>query len=345
MKMRWKLLLCMLLLISLAACATKEKGQEKTEPSKAPTESAGEEDAPVTMSVAVLKGPTAMGMVRLMELQEKKETSNEYQFTIAGTADEITAKLIKGEIPIAAIPCNLASVLYHKSEGKVVIAAVNTLGVLYLVEQGETVQSVADLKGKTIYATGQGTTPEYTLRYLLQSAGIDPDQDVTIEYLSEASEVAARLAAGAVGDAVAMLPQPYVTTVMMKNPDIRIAIDVTKEWAALNPESTVVTGVLAINKAFLEANEAAVNRFLTEYAESTRYAIEQVEDTAALLEHFEIFPKAVAQKALPMCNLVNLQGPDMRLAVEGYLTVLHAQNPASVGGALPGDDFYYYPAR
>lgn len=325
MKRLTAFLLSLLLLLSLAACDTADKSEKET---------------PAEIPVAVLKGPTAMGMVRLMSLNEEGKTSNHYNFTIAGAADEITASLIKGDLPIAAIPCNLAATLYNKSEGKLVVAAVNTLGVLYLMENGNSVQSLEDLRGKTVYATGEGTTPEYTLRYLLSSAGIDPDKDVTVTYLSEASEVAARLAASESGT-IAMLPQPYVTTVMQKNESVRIALDVTAEWERRNEDSTVVTGVIVINKAFLENNRDAVKSFLSEYAESTAFATSQVEETAALLEHFDIFPAAVARQALPYCNIVNLTGEEMQNAVSGYLQVLFEQNPASVGGKLPDDGFYY----
>lgn len=317
--------LSLLLLLSLAACAAKDE-QEK--------------DSPVEISVAVLKGPTAMGMVRLMSLNEAGKASNRYRFTVAGTADEITASLIKGDIPIAAVPCNLAATLYNKSGGKLAVAAVNTLGVLYIMENGDSIRTLEDLRGKTVYATGEGTTPEYTLRYLLSSAGIDPDRDVTITYLSEASEVAARLAASD-SDTVAMLPQPYVTTVMQKNSAVHIALDVTAEWEKRNESSTVVTGVIVVNKTFLEENRSAVDRFLSEYAESTAFATAQVEETAALLEHFDIFPAAVARQAIPYCNIVNLTGEEMQTAISGYLQVLFDQNPASVGGKLPDEDFYY----
>ena len=339
--------LSLLLLFSLTAC--KSEKEPDAGPSASPTESQEAQPSPSSppqttdpadISVAVLKGPTAMGMAQLMSLNEAGETANRYTFTVAGAADEITASLIRGDIAVAAIPCNLAATLYNRSEGKLVVAAVNTLGVLYILENGSSVQSLEDLRGKTIYSTGEGTTPEYTLRYLLSSAGIDPDNDVSIVYLSEASEVAARLAASD-EDIIAMLPQPYVTTVMQKNESVRIALDVTKEWEARNESSTVVTGVIVINRDFLEKNEAAIQSFLAEYAKSTTYAVENVAETAAFLEHFDIFPAAVAQKALPYCNIVNLTGEEMQRAIQSYLQVLFDQNPASVGGALPDSAFYY----
>ena len=211
---------------------TEAATEGDTEETTAENTTQAETDETVTekidISIAALKGPTAIGMVKVMEDAANDMTANHYDFTIAGTADEITASLLSGDIQIAAVPANLASVLYNRSQGGIRVAAINTLGVLYILETGDTIQSVADLEGKTIYSTGAGTTPEYTLRYLLGAYGIDPDQDVTIEYKSEATEVAAILSEA--DDAVAMLPQPYVTTVMMNNDKVRIALDVTEEW-------------------------------------------------------------------------------------------------------------------
>ena len=203
----------------------------------------------ININIAALKGPTGMGMAKLMEDANEGIGANNYSFTIAGEADQISAGLINGDIDIAAVPCNLASVLYNRTEGQIRIAAINTLGVLYIVETGDTITSVEDLKGKTIYSTGYGTTPQYTLNYLLSSYGLDPDKDLTIEYKSEATEVAALLENAS--DAIAMLPQPYVTTVMMNNDKVRIALDIEKEWVAKNEGSGVVTGVLVVNSQFL----------------------------------------------------------------------------------------------
>lgn len=294
----------------------------------------------VDITIAALKGPTSMGMAKIMDDAAHGTASNNYKFTIAGTPDEITGGLLKGDYHIAAIPCNLASVLYNKSKGQVVVAGINTLGVLYVVENGTTINSISDLKGKTIYSTGKGSTPEYTLRYLLSSSGIDPDKDVSIEYKSEATEVAALLSKKA--NTIAMLPQPYVTTVMMSNKNIRIALDVTEEWNKLsNNGSTVVTGVYAVNKKFLDSNKAAVDAFLSECATSTDYVNENIDEAAALIEKYGIFKAAVAKNAIPKCNITFIQGDDMKTKINGYLDVLYQQNPNAVGGTLPDDAFYY----
>ena len=313
--------------------------QENNDVTVIPTKEA-ESQSKKDITIAALKGPTAMGMVKVMKDAANGETANNYNFVIAGTADEITAKLVSGEIPIAAVPCNLASVLYNKTKGGIKVAGINTLGVLYIIESGDTIKSVNDLKGKTIYSTGKGTTPEYTLNYLLSSAGIDPEKDVKVEYKSEATEVAAILSEKE--NAVAMLPQPFVTTVMMQNENVHIALDVTKEWEALSAdESSVVTGVIVVNSKFLEENKEAFNEFLDEYLNSVNYVNNNIEEAAQLVEEFGIVKAAVAKKAMPYCNITFVEGDVMKEKIAGYLKVLYDQAPNSVGGALPEDDFYY----
>lgn len=296
----------------------------------------------ININIAALKGPTAMGMVKVMEDAAGNLTTNNYNFTIAGAADEISVGLVKGDIDIAAVPCNLASVLYNKTKGKIKVAGINTLGVLYIVETGDTIKSVADLKGKTIYSTGFGTTPQYTLNYLLTSYGIDPEKDVTIEYKTEPTEVAAMLSEAT--DAVAMLPQPYVTTVMMNNDKVRIALNVADEWDAVSKDgSSVVTGVIVVRSDFLENNKEEFEAFMEEYSASVRFVNDSVDEASALVEKFDIFKAVAAKKAIPYCNITLIQGNEMKEKISGYLTTLWNQNPESVGGNLPADDFYYIP--
>ena len=293
-----------------------------------------------TINIASLKGPTSMGMVKIMEDNSLGKAANNYNFTVAGTADEITAGIIKGEYQIAAIPCNLASVLYNKSKGKIVVAGINTLGVLYIVETGNEIHSVQDLKGKTIYSTGKGTTPEYTLNYLLSSYGIDPDNDVDIEYKSESTEVASILSSKE--NAIAMLPQPYVTNVTMQNKEARVALDVAKEWEKVAPNgSTVVTGVVVINKEFLKNNKESVTKFLDEYKTSTLYVNNNPKEAAQLIEKYDIYKAKVAELAIPYCKITLIRGEDMKTKISGYLSALYQQNPNSIGGALPDNAFYY----
>lgn len=317
--------------------ATEESASDVSQATTDEASSDSNEQANVdVIKVAGMKGPTSIGMVKIME---DNTVSGKYDFTIAGTADEIAPKLIKGELNIAAVPANLASVLYNKTNGAVKVLAVNTLGVLYIVEKGESVNSIADLKGKTIYATGKGTTPEYSLRYLLTKNGIDPDNDVTIEFRSEATEIVSVLATAEEG--IALLPQPYVTVASQKVEGLRTAINLNDEWNQLDNGSKLVTGVIVARNDFISTNPEAVTEFLKEYKTSVDYVNSNVEEAASLVEKFDIFAAAVAEKAIPHCNIVYLDGEEMKTALTAYLSILHEQNPASIGGTLPGEDFCY----
>lgn len=299
---------------------------------------------PAEVRVIALKGPTAMGMVELMNESEAGPVDgNDYAFTIAAAIDEVTPKIVRGDVDIAAVPANLASVLYNNTKGGVKVLAINTLGVLYIVESGDTVASVSDLRGKTIYASGKGATPEYALNYILSQSGIDPRKDVTIEWKSEHAECVAALAATPNG--IAMLPQPFVTTAMVKNPKIRIALDMTQLWDDLQKrsatQSTLVTGVVVGRTSFIEEHPQAVASFLEQYAQSVAFVQRNIPEAAVLIEKYDIIPAAVATKALPYCNIVCLTGAELQAKLSGYLAVLFDQNPKSVGGALPLDDFYF----
>ena len=240
---------------------------------------------------------------------------------------------------MAAIPANLAATLYQKTSGGIQAVAVNTLGVLYVVEQGDTVHSMADLKGRTILSTGKGTTPEYVLRYLLTANGLDPDKDVDIQYYSEATEVTAQMAS--TQDAIAVLPQPYVTAAGLKDDTLRVALDLTAEWDKV-ADTQLITGVTVVRKAYAEEHPDVVAAFLADYAQSVNAANTDLDGTAALCEEQGVVAKAaIAKKALPNCNIVCLTGEELKADVSGYLQVLYDADPAAVGGTLPGEDFYW----
>lgn len=286
--------------------------------------------------VMAMKGPTAMGLSKLMT-----DEAASYDFSIASAIDEITPKLVKGEIDIAAVPANLGSVLYNNTQGKVQVLAINTLGVIYVIESGDSIQSVADLAGKTLYSTGQGTTPEFALNYILEKNGLDPASDVTIEYRAEATEVAA--AAIADQTAIAVLPQPYVTTVLNQNENMRVALSLTEEWDKVGEGSAMITGVVVARRAFVEENPEAVAAFLEEYAASTAFVNENPAEAAVWIGELGIATAEVAEQAIPACNIVCITGEEMQEKVSGYLEALYAQNPEAVGGNLPDADFYYLP--
>ena len=294
------------------------------------------EDAAVR--VGALKGPTAMGMVQMMQ-----DKTDAYEFTLAAAPDEVVPLLVKGDLDIAAVPANLGAVLYNNTDGAVRVLAVNTLGVLYIVERGDTIHSVEDLRGRTLVSAGKGSTPEYALNTILRGNGLDPEQDLTIEYKSEHAEcLAAMLQDDSV---VAMLPQPFATVAQAKAGDMRVALDLNAEWDALQADaenpSGLITGVAVARADFIDKNPEAVEMFMADYAESVAFTQENVADAAALIGQFDIFDAAVAEKALPLCNIVFIAGDEMKAKLGGYLAELFAQDAAAVGGALPGEDFYY----
>ncbi len=286
--------------------------------------------------LGALRGPTAMGMVRLMQDAETGASAGRYEFQISGAADELVPLLIKGELDAAALPANLAATLAAKAGLQV--AAVNTLGVLYVVATGPGIGSFEDLRGKTVLSTGKGTTPEYVLGYLMEQNGIGPDE-ITVEYKSEAAEVLAALGQGE-GDA-AVLPQPYVAAAQQKL-SVRVVLDLTEEWEKASPDSALVTGVLAVRREFAQQYPEALRQLLAEYEQSVGWVAANPAEAAPLIESYGITPSAaIAEQALPACNIVWLSGAEMKQKLSGYLAVLYGQDPASVGGSLPGDDFYY----
>ena len=339
------------LALSLAACGGSASSVS-SEPAPSAVSSSAEETAAPTESeplrVAGLKGPTTMGLVNLLGLSTdskadenglKPSQDGSVLYNMYGAADELVPLLVKGDLDAACVPANLAATLYSKTQGAVQVACIKTLGVLYGVDTGDTVQSMADLKGKTLVTTGKGTTPEYVLRYLLSQNGIDPDKDITIEYTSEATEALAKVQAGEVS--IAMLPQPFVTAAMAQTEGLRVALDMNAEWQAV-AGSPLVTGVLLVRKDAVEADPARFADFMEKYKLSTEQANTDPEGTAALCEAFGVVAKAaLAQKALPQCNIVFETGDTMKTDLTAYYKVLFDADPTSVGGALPGDDFYY----
>lgn len=297
-----------------------------------------------TVVVASLKGPTTMGLVKLMDDATRGAGAQDYRVTVYGSPDQVVPLLVQGKVDVALLPANLAAVLYHRTttgDGPAVqVAAVNTLGVLALVEHGDTVRTWADLRGRTVVTTGKGTTPEYVLDYLLRKNGLDPGRDVTVELESEATALASRVVT--TPGTVAVLPQPYTTVVERQNPDVRTVMDLTDEWGKVaDLGSRLVTGVLVVRTAFAWEHPQALADFLADYQASTQYTNDDPAGAAALVAAAGIVPDAsVAQAAIPSCHIVYLDGEPMKTALSGYLQVLYDADPRSVGGAVPGDDFY-----
>ena len=333
MKKTIAIILTLLLGISLlAGCGKKEE-----EPQPTTQEQKAAQDTSVDIHVTALKGPTGMGMAYLNQQSDDGNTAYKYTVNYAGAPDEVVGGLISGEIDIAAVPVNLAATLFNKTNGEVLTAAVNTLGVIYIVENGETVQSMADLAGKKIVASGQGSTPEYALNYLLEKNGLTGQ--VEVEYVSEHDEAVSALVAGKAD--LVMIPEPKVTAALSQMETARVAISLTDEWDKVS-DTQMITGVLVVQKAFANEHPEILKAFLEEYKASVEFTNGNPQEASQLIEKYGIIPKApVALKALPNCNIVYIDGSEMAASVTAMLTTLFDANPASVGGSLPGEEMFY----
>lgn len=331
MKKLFAILMTLALIFSLAGC-----GNNDTTSSQAQVSS--ETYTAVDMSVACMTGPTGIGMAKLMADSDANATANNYTFTVASAATDITGKFLNGEINIASVPTNVAATLYNKTEGKVRMLAVNTYGVLSILEKGDTIKSVADLKGKTIYSTGQGQNPEYILKYILTENGINPETDVTINFVSS-EDLVAKLISGEAE--VALAPEPAATTVMVKNQELNRVISINDEWANVSDSKLMMGCVIALD-SYVTENEKAVEKFLEEYQNSVKFATENIDETATHCATYKITASdVIAKKAIPTCNLCYVTGSDMKDNVNAYYNVLFNADPTSVGGKLPADDLYY----
>jgi len=327
----------------LTACSS---GTTAPVTSQAPTATAvasAPAPVPVTVNIASLKGPTTMGLVGLMDNAAKGTAAEDYKVTMYASPDEVVPLVAQGSVDMALIPSNLAAVLYAKTKGtdaQISVLAINTLGVLNIVESGNTIHSIADLKGKTVYLTGKGASPEYVLDYLLKQAGLTPGVDVDLQFLTEHAEVVAKLTAtpGSIG----VLPQPFVTIAEAKSANLRTALDLTAEWAKVSPDSQLITGVVVVRNSFATAHPDAVAQFMKDYAASTAWVNAKPADAAPLIVAAGIVPDpTLAEKSIPLCYITFVAGADMKSSLSGYLQVLFAADPKSVGGSMPGDDFYF----
>ncbi|MBR5872408.1 MAG: ABC transporter substrate-binding protein [Oscillospiraceae bacterium] len=341
MKKLFSLILAIIMAMSMAACSTESTEPEiteepapetVTEPEETP-EPAEPEFTGAEMSIGVLKGPTGMGAAWLMDQNEQGLTLNTYDFTVAGAADELTGQLIQGGLDIAALPTNAISSLYNKTEGKIVVLGVNTMGVLYILENGDSIFDITDLEGKTILASGKGSTAESVLNYLLAEKQVNAE----IYWATEHTEAATLALTGEYD--IVMLPEPFVTNVMSKSENFRVALDLSEEWNVLTGEVLTMGGI-AVRKEFLEQNPEAVAEFIKDYGMSIDFTNSDPAAAGLLIEKYGIATAAVAESAIPRCNIVWLTGDDYKTVLKNFLGVLFEANPASFGGKMPEEDFY-----
>ncbi len=342
MKRKLSLLLCAALTLSLlAGCGPKNTGNGSASGSDSTSQSTSQNTEDRTqVDFMVLSGPTGVGAAKLLSDNDAGTTLNDYNAEVVTENGQIQTALTSGEVDIAAIATNVAANLAAQSDGSIQMLAVNTLGVLYILDKNVGVTSLADLSGKTIYATGKGANPEYILNYLLTQNGVDPTTDVTIEWLT-AEEVSAKMISS--DSAVCMLPVPAATALMAKDSAVKQAISLSDAWDELG-NGSLAMGCVVARTEFIEENPQAVADFLTEYEASINYMKDEANvDTASeLVAQYKITPSAaIAAAAIPQCNLTFASGQEMKDLVEGYFSVLFQANPASIGGRMPYDSFYY----
>ena len=335
--------------VCLAGCGSTGSSSSQGSVSESVSASASENtessDNSDVVNVSLLKGPTGMGAVMLMKAQEEGESEGNYNFTIESAADDVVSKVVNGETDIAAVPSNAAAALYNKTEGNVEIAAVNAMGMLYFLQTGDDVKSVTDLAGKTITSSGQGAVPEYVVNYILEKSGTE---NVTVDYMQTHQELATAAAAGEVDDVI--LPEPFVEIALAKNPNLRVALDISKcydEYAGIeNKEegmpNTLPMGALIVRKDFAESNPQAVDTFLKEYEKSVAEVNSDPQTASQYVVEYGILDsQPVAEKAIPKSNIYYIDGEEMKNIMANFLDVMNNANPKSIGGKIPDDDFYY----
>jgi len=329
----WVCLCLVIMLFVLVGCGGTSS-VDQPGPNEGATEATNGNELPndEKVDIAVLKGPTGMGIVKLMGEEN-------YNIQVLGSPDDLIGKIVTGEVDLAAVPPNLAAILYQNTGQKIQLLAVHTLGALYILENGENVTSLEDLQGRTLYVSGKGATPDYVIQYLLQEHGLVPGKDVTLDYISQHTDLAAIMAAEQ--HDLALLPQPHVTSVLMQNKNVRIALDLNKVWKnVLNKELTM--GVLIGQKNFIDNNQNTLAAFLEEYEQSIKFVNNNMAEAAELIAQNKILPNAeIAEKAIPYCNIVYIDAQQGKTYLENFYSILYDFNPDSIGGKIPDDEFYY----
>lgn len=325
------------LVITLSVFASCSNSAKEPEASTAEPASVQGSSSAADIKIGVLKGPTGMGAAYLWDKSEQGKTEDKYSFSLETDASVMGGKLISGEYDIAAIPTNAAAALAKKSDGKVQILAVNTLGILYVLSKSD-ISSVKDLENKTVLTSGQGSAADYVFQYVLKKNGLTPGENVKLEYASEHSEALTKAVKGEAD--IVMLPEPFVTQLTSKNAEFKVCLDLTKEWKACS-DGELCIGALAINTAFAQKNADAVAKFLKEYKESVDFTNASPVEAGKLIEKCDILAAAVAQKAIPNCNITCITGAEMKKSLVSFYQVLFDFNPTAIGGAMPADSFYY----
>lgn len=329
------IILVFTMILSLSACTAKAPEQPAGEPQAEPKEA-----QITTVHIAGLKGPSSMGMIQMFEQKPMLKEGFETEYESLGAPDNMVAKILNKEVDIAALPLNVAAKLYNKGSNYKLLA-VNTLGVMYILHAGDDIKAISDLKGKTIYNSAKGSTPDIALRYLLKKNNIDESKDITIDYTLGHAELSEAVAAGKV--TTALLPEPFVTSVLMKNPNVKIAIDIQKEWKEASEGNVplAMTGIV-VNGEFADKNPEVILSFMEEYKKSVEFVNTKPAEAGVLIEKHGLgFKAKAAETAIPRCNIVFFDAEETKSAASGFFSILNDFSPADIGGKLPDENFYY----
>lgn len=331
--MKKRSFLALLIMVMLVLSCGKKENSEVS------GEKGGKADGKA-VNLKSLKGLPAISMVKLYADNEEGKTLNKYDASIVASVDEAVAAVAKKDFDIITIPANLASVMYNKTEGQVKIASILALNVLYVVENGDSVKSIQDLKGKTVYTFGKGATPEIVLNYVLRGNGLEPGKDVKIEFKSESAEVAAALQKES--NVIAMLPEPFLSATQMKNPKMKVAFSMGDEWDKVKGTiaGSQVSGVVIMNREFADKNPEAVKNFMKDYKASVDFLSSSLDEAAKLTAKYDLVPEAVAKVSIPRANIRYITGSEMKEKMSEYLRILGEADMKTIGGKMPGDDFY-----
>ena len=322
-------LLFTLLLTALAACGSNA----------APGAADQDASAPLDIAIGTLNGNTGVAAAWLMEQAELELPFDNYSFQIATAPEQLTAALLSGQVQIAALPTNVAATLYNRSEGLIQMIAISAYGVLHVLENGDEIHSIADLRGRTIHTTGQAANPEFILNHVLEQNGLTPGLDVFVQF-HQNEALATRMAAGEID--LAMMPEPMVTSVLAQNETVRTALDMTVEWNRVGEGSSLVMSSIVARRDFTETHPEAVLRFLDLFRQSIEETVANPAEVAQLIAKFEIIPSPlIAERAIPGCNLTFIAGADMEPTIRGYFQVLYHASPDAIGGAIPDAAFYF----
>ena len=325
------LVLSLVILLTVSACS-KSNANNTTEQNIIDTET--------PVNIMVLNGTTGFGMAKLITDTNTDTATLNYNISVEADASNVTAALINGSVDIAALPTNAAAVVYNKTQGDIQVLALNTLGVLYLVSDGtESIENISDLKGRTVYAPAQN--PSFIFSYICEANGLTVGQDVMIDNTyAQPADLRTAVAAGEVS--IAVLPEPMLTIAKSSNDKLVTALDLTEEWDKVSEPGSLVQGCVVVRKSFAEENPEIIAHFMKDYETSIQYLFDESADIAGVIESSGVFAKgAVAAKALPNCNLCFITGENMQMVLSHFLEIMYKTQPASIGGAVPGDDFYY----